>query len=152
MFYPKRFGVSRRTFLGSSAIGVAAAGASMRPKVSFAQAKAVKVGFLAPLTGEVAAWGLPGLYGCEIWAEQVNAAGGVDIGGEPHMVELVSYDNEYAPDKARTGATKLIAEDEVKFIMMLGGDTWPAVQPVAERAGMLVSTLLPSDLTPDTET
>ena len=58
------------------------------------------------------------------------------------MVELVSYDNEYAPDKARTGATKLIAEDEVKFIMMLGGDTWPAVQPVAERSGMLVSTLL----------
>ncbi|MGI9500472.1 MAG: ABC transporter substrate-binding protein, partial [Geminicoccaceae bacterium] len=143
MFYPKRTGVSRRTFLNSSAIGVAAAGAVMQPKMSFAQAKTVKIGFLAPLTGEVAAWGLPGLYGCEIWAEQVNAAGGVDIGGEPHMVELVSYDNEYAPDKARTGATKLIAEDEVKFIMMLGGDTWPAVQPVAERSGMLVSTLLP---------
>ena len=152
MFYPKRIGVSRRGFLNSSAIGVAAAGAALRPKLSFAQAKTVKIGFLAPLTGEVAAWGLPGLYGCEIWAEQVNAAGGVDIGGEPHMVELVSYDNEYAPDKARTGATKLIAEDEVKFIMMLGGDTWPAVQPVAERSGMLVSTLLPSDLTPDTTT
>jgi len=152
MFYPKRMGVSRRGFLGSSAIGVAAAGASMRPKVSFAQAKTVKIGFLAPLTGEVAAWGLPGFYGCEIWAEQVNAAGGVDIGGEPHMVELVSYDNEYAPDKARTGATRLIAEDDVKFIMMLGGDTWPAVQPLAERSGMLVSTLLPSDLTPETET
>ena len=152
MFYPKRLGVSRRGFLNSSAVGLAAAGAVMRPKMSFAQAKTVKIGFLAPLTGEVAAWGLPGLYGCEIWAEQVNAAGGVDIGGEAHVVELVSYDNEYAPDKARTGATKLIAEDEVKFIMMLGGDTWPAVQPVAERSGMLVSTLLPSDLTPETET
>jgi len=152
MFYPKRIGVNRRTFLGSSAIGAAAAGVTMRPKMSFAQANTVKIGFLAPLTGEVAAWGLPGLYGSEIWAEQVNAAGGIDIGGERHMVELVSYDNEYAPDKARTGATKLIAEDEVKFIMMLGGDTWPAVQPVAERSGMLVSTLLPSDLTPETKT
>jgi len=149
MFYPKRIGVNRRTFLGSSAIGAAAAGVTMRPKMSFAQAKTVKIGFLAPLTGEVAAWGLPGLYGSEIWAEQVNAAGGIDIGGERHMVELVSYDNEYAPDKARTGAT---TEDEVKFIMMLGGDTWPAVQPVAERSGMLVSTLLPSDLTPETKT
>ncbi len=152
MFYPKRSGVSRRTFLGSSAIGLAAAGITARPRIAFAQAKTVKIGFLAPLTGEVAAWGLPGLYGCEIWAEQVNAAGGVMIGGEPHRVELVTYDNEYAPDKARTGATKLIGEDEVSFIMMLGGDTWPAVQPVAERAGMLVSTLLPSDLGPDTET
>src|ERR687898_3370741 len=108
--------------------------------------------FLAPSTGEVAAWGLPGLYGCEIWAEKVNAAGGIDIGGEPHMVELVSYDDEYAPDKARTGATKLIFEDEVKFIMMLGGDPWPGVQPVVDRAGMLVSTLLPSDLSPETTT
>lgn len=152
MFYPKQSGINRRKFLGSSAIGLAAASTASGPKISFAQEKTVKIGFLAPLTGEVAAWGLPGLYGCEIWAEQVNAAGGVMISGEPHKVELISYDNEYAPDKARTGATKLIAEDEVKFIMMLGGDTWPAVQPVAERSGMLVSTLLPSDLTPDTTT
>jgi branched-chain amino acid transport system substrate-binding protein len=34
--------------------------------------------------------------------------------------------------------------------MMLGGDTWPAVQPVANQTKMLVSTLLPSDLSPDT--
>jgi branched-chain amino acid transport system substrate-binding protein len=152
MFYPKRRGVDRRRFLATSAIGLTAASLAARPKVSFAQAKTVKIGFLAPLTGEVAAWGLPGLYGCEIWAEKVNAAGGVDIGGEPHMIELVSYDDEYAPDKARTGATKLIFEDEVKFIMMLGGDPWPGVQPVVDRAGMLVSTLLPSDLSPETTT
>ena len=36
--------------------------------------------------------------------------------------------------------------------MMLGGDTWPAVQPIANKSGMLVSTLLPSDLSPDTPT
>ena len=37
-------------------------------------------------------------------------------------------------------------------MMMLGGDTWPAVQPIANKANMLVSTLLPSDLSPDTPT
>jgi branched-chain amino acid transport system substrate-binding protein len=141
--------LSRRKFLGSTAAGVALAGTTV-PSVSFGAAKTVKIGFLAPLTGEVAAWGLPGLYGCEIWAERVNAAGGVKIGGESHMVEFVSYDNEYAPDKARAGAQKLINEDGVKFIMMLGGDTMPPVTDIANRAGMLVSTLLPSDLTPDT--
>ena len=36
--------------------------------------------------------------------------------------------------------------------MMLGGDPWPGAQPVVEQSGMLVSTLLPSDLTPDTKT
>jgi branched-chain amino acid transport system substrate-binding protein len=61
MLYPKRLGVDRRRFLATSAIGLTAASLAARPKVSFAQAKTVKVGFLAPLTGEVAAWGLPGL-------------------------------------------------------------------------------------------
>lgn len=36
--------------------------------------------------------------------------------------------------------------------MMLGGDTWPGVQPVADKTGMLFSALLPSDLSPDTNT
>ena len=126
------------------AAGVSRAGRAL------AAEKTVKIGFLAPLTGEVAAWGLPGLYGCEIWAEWVNKAGGIQVGGDKYRVEFVSYDNEYAPDKARTGAQKLIHEDGVKFIMMLGGDTMPPVVEISNRTGMLVSTLLPSDLTPDT--
>ena len=148
----KRSNISRRKFLGTTAAAGAALAGVTTPKLSFGAAKTVKVGFLAPLTGEVAAWGLPGLYGCQIWAEKVNAAGGIKAGGDSYQVELVPYDNEYAPDKARTGATKLIREDGVKFIMMLGGDTWPAVQPIANKTGTLVSTLLPSDLSPDTGT
>ena len=147
--FQKRIG--RRTFLGATAAGAAFAG-GLVPTNAAAATKTVKIGFLAPLTGEVAAWGLPGLYGCEIWAEKMNAAGGVQIGDDTYTFEFVSYDNEYAPEKARAGATKLIFEDEVKFIMMLGGDTWPAVQPIANKSGMLVSTLLPSDLSPDTTT
>ncbi len=143
--------IGRRTFLGTGAAGLALAG-TYGPRRALAANKTVKIGFLAPLTGEVAAWGLPGLYGCEVWAEWVNAAGGVKVGAETYNIEFVSYDNEYAPEKARAGASKLIFEDGVKFIMMLGGDTWPAVQPIANKAGMLVSTLLPSDLSPDTET
>jgi branched-chain amino acid transport system substrate-binding protein len=122
------------------------------PRAARAQEKTVRIGFLAPLTGPVSAWGKPGLDGCRIWAEDVNASGGINIGGEPHMVEFVAYDDEYDPAKARTGATQLIREDGVKFIMMLGGDPWPGVQPVADNTGMLFSTLLPSDLGPDTLT
>lgn len=148
-----RSGISRRRFVGSAAT-LAGAGilGSALPRPARAQEKVVRIGFLAPLTGPVAAWGKPGLDGCTIWAERVNAAGGISIGGEPHKVEFVPYDDEYDPAKARTGATKLIREDEVKFIMMLGGDPWPGVQPVADNSGMLFSTLLPSDLSPDTTT
>ncbi len=142
-------GLTRRTFLQSTA---AAAAASSMPRVALAADKVIKIGFLAPLTGPVAAWGKPGLDGCEIWAERVNAAGGIKLADGDYQVEFVGYDNEYDPAKARTGATKLIREDGVSFIMMLGGDTWPGVQPVADKTGMLFSTLLPSDLSPDTAT
>ncbi|MCZ4352352.1 ABC transporter substrate-binding protein [Roseovarius aestuarii] len=142
-------GLTRRTFLRSTA---AATAVGALPRASLAADKVIKIGFLAPLTGAVAAWGKPGLDGCEIWAERVNAAGGVKLADGNYMVEFVAYDNEYDPAKARTGATKLIREDGVSFIMMLGGDTWPGVQPVADKTGMLFSTLLPSDLSPDTTT
>lgn len=142
-------GFSRRMFLKSSA--VTALGAAL-PNVTLAAGETIKIGFLAPLTGPVAAWGKPGLDGCKIWAERVNAAGGIKLADGEHQVEFVSYDNEYDPAKARTGATKLIREDGVSFVMMLGGDTWPGVQPVADKTGMLFSTLLPSDLSPDTAT
>ncbi len=146
--------ISRRKFLGTSA----ASGAALATigtglsRVAFAAGDTIKIGFLAPLTGPVSAWGKPGLDGCLIWADWVNAKGGVKIGGKSYKIEFVGYDNEYDAAKARTGATKLIKEDGVKLVMMLGGDTWPGVQKIAEREGMLFSTLLPSDLTPETKT
>ncbi|MGR3571563.1 ABC transporter substrate-binding protein [Brevirhabdus sp.] len=144
-------GLSRRSFLKTTAAGAAVGTAATGlPGLALAAEDKVKIGFLAPLTGPVSAWGKPGLDGCQIWAERVNAAGGIKIGDKSMPVEFVSYDNEYDPAKARTGATKLIREDGVSFIMMLGGDTWPGVQPVADKTGMLFSTLLPSDLSPDT--
>jgi len=86
--------LGRRRFLRTSAAGLAMAGtAGAFPRFASA-ADTVKIGFLAPLTGDVAAWGAPGLYGCQIWAEWVNAAGGVNIAGKPHMVEFVAFDDE----------------------------------------------------------
>ena len=145
--------LTRRKLLGATAVAVgSAATASLLPKAAFSAEKVIKIGFLAPLTGPVSAWGKPGLDGCEIWAEWINAAGGIKLADGNYMVEFVGYDNEYDPAKARTGATKLIREEGVSFVMMLGGDTWPGAQPVADKTGMLFSTLLPSDLAPDTTT
>ena len=142
--------LSRRQFLSTTAAATLMAGVSL-PKIAFGAEKVVKIGFLAPLTGEVAAWGKPGLDGCRIWADWVNADGGIKIGDDAYKVEFVPYDDEYDPGKARTGAVKLIKEDGVKFIMMLGGDPWPGVSPVSDKEKMLFSTLLPSDLTPETK-
>jgi len=142
--------IDRRKFLTTTAAAALLAGV-FPPKVVFGADKVVKIGFLAPLTGAVAAWGKPGLDGLHIWADRINGAGGIPIGDDKYKVEFVAYDDEYDPGKARTGAVKLIKEDGVKFIMMLGGDPWPGASPVAEKEKMLVSTLLPSDLTPETK-
>ncbi len=142
--------LNRRQFLMTTTAATLMAGVSL-PKFAFGAEKVVKIGFLAPLTGEVAAWGKPGLDGCRIWADWTNEAGGVKIGEDNYKIEFVAYDDEYDPGKARTGAVKLIKEDGVQFIMMLGGDPWPGVSPVSDKEKMLFSTLLPSDLTPETK-
>lgn len=143
-------GITRRDLLKATAAGAVLSGIGL-PVTGFgAKTEPLKIGFLAPLTGAVSAWGLPGLYGVEIWAERVNQNGGVMIGGEHRPIEIVSFDSEYLPAQALQGYRRMVAEDGVKFIMMLGGTPWPAVQRFSARYKMLTSTLLPSDLSPDT--
>ncbi len=140
---------SRRGLLGS---GLGMLGAGLLPGRLLASGKSVRIGLLGPLSGPVAAWGKPGLDGSLLRAEWINAAGGVRIGGESLPIEIVAFDDEYDPALARIGARRLIRDEGVSFIMMLGGDSWPGVEPVAQETGMLCSTLLPSDLSPATTT
>ncbi len=144
--------LSRRRFLQTSALTGAALGATsaLPRRAQAATGETIKIGFLAALTGDIAGWGLPGLYGCQIWAEWVNAAGGVKIGDTSHPIEFVAFDDEYSAEKAKTGARKLIEDDGVKFILCLGGDPMPPVIEMSNRTGMLISTLSVADLTPNT--
>ena len=115
--------------------------------------KVLKIGFLAPLTGPLKAWSAPGLNGCQIWVDAVNAAGGIKVGSRRYLVELVPYDTMYQPERAYAGAKKLILEDGVKLILMNGGnDLTREVREIISSHRMLVAGLLPSDLSPDTPT
>ena len=142
--------ITRRKFLantGGVAAGLTALGAT--PSKVFAAENTVKVGFLAALTGDAAGWGLPGLYGVEIWVEQINAAGGMDVGGEKYRVEVISYDDEFDAIKATIGAKKLLFEDEVSIVLMLGVTPVLAVKDFMTRNKMLTTTLVPTDISAD---
>jgi len=110
-----------------------------------------KIGYNMPLTGEVSGWALPGMWGSEILVDNVNAAGGIVLADGTHvMLEIVPYDNEYIPDKALSGAKKLVLEDEVSFIQMLGGPTASTVIPWLTQQGMISTSLSSTDLSPET--
>ena len=111
--------------------------------------KTIRIGVLAPFSGVQSSWGLPGLHASLIWAERVNAAGGLRIGAERHKVEIAAFDDQYNPARALIGARHLIHEKDVKLIVMLGGDTVPAIADLLTREKVLATTLLPSDLSPD---
>lgn len=110
----------------------------------------VNVGFLGPLTGPVQSWGLPGLDGCRIWVDWINRTGGLLVGGARHKVQLIAEDCGYDPQRAAEGARRLVQEHNVRLLMMLGGDTFRPVQEFLMSHKVLTSTLLPSDLSPDT--
>lgn len=110
----------------------------------------VNIGFLAPLSGPVSSWGLPGLHGCQLWAEWLNNAGGILIGGRRYPLRIIPFDCGYDPERAMEGARHLVLTEQVKLLMMLGGDTFTPLRSFLTENRVLTSTLLPSDLSPDT--
>src|SRR6202171_518020 len=75
--------VSRRRFLQSTGLGaVAVAGLVNAPVVARAQAAAVKVGVLHPVSGPLSYSGQQGRLGASMAIDEINAAGGVQaVGG-----------------------------------------------------------------------
>jgi branched-chain amino acid transport system substrate-binding protein len=143
--------MKRRDFLKMSVTGAVVAGTSTLPTNVFAANKTVKIGMNIPMTGDYAPWGLPGLYGCQIVANDINKAGGIKIDSKKYNIEIVAYDHGYDTEKAVQGYKKLVLQDHVKMVMMLGGSTVASVLPWAQRKKMLTTTLLPSDITPKSD-
>jgi branched-chain amino acid transport system substrate-binding protein len=88
-----------------------------------------KIGYLGPLSGPGSGWCLPGLTGAEMWVDQVNADGGLQVGDQKFKVELVKYDTEGVPSKAIEGVKKIVQEDNVVAICTQGGADASAIQP-----------------------
>ena len=141
---------TRRKFLKQVAAGAATAtAAGFIPGQAFSANKTLIIGMNVPMTGDYAPWGLPGVYGCEIIVNNINAAGGVEIGGETYDLKIEAYDHAYDLEKTLQGMKKLVLEDDAKMVMMLGGSSVASVLDWATRKKVLTTTLLPSDITTD---
>ncbi|MGQ7935294.1 MULTISPECIES: ABC transporter substrate-binding protein [Paraburkholderia] len=102
----------------------------------------LKIGAIVTLSGAGSGWGQAILYGAELAADDVNAQGGLDVGGKKYKVQIVPYDDKYQANEAVTAANRLVSEDKVQYIMgPVGGAPLLAISPITERNKVLVFTL-----------
>lgn len=104
------------------------------------EVKTVKVGLNIPLSGPVAYWGMTMQQAYTLAAEDINAAGGVKVGDDVYMIELISFDAKNTVADARAGATRLIFVDEVKYIVSQAAAASIGTQEVSEPEEVLFMT------------
>ena len=84
---------------------------------SFGRKTTIKVGINAPITGDIPKVGEGTKYAAELWLEDMNKAGGIEVGGKKYPVELVIEDSESKAESAVKANTKLITQDDVLIIV-----------------------------------
>ncbi len=77
----------------------------------------IKVGINAPMTGDIPKVGEGSKYAAEMWLADVEAAGGIEVGGTKYPVKLVLEDNESKAESAVKANTKMITQDDVMVII-----------------------------------
>jgi branched-chain amino acid transport system substrate-binding protein len=108
------FYFSRRSAAGAVGAVLLAAGFAASHLPAAAQsAPPIKIGFSMALTGPLAANGKQALLGAKIWAEEINAKGGL-LG---RQVELVNYDDQSNPATVPGIYTKLLDVDKVDLVV-----------------------------------
>ena len=74
------------------------------------------IGFTASQTGPLNVDSLGQQRGYEFWRDEVNAAGGIQVGGKSYKVNFVSYDDQSVGGRVQQLYTRLINQDHAQFL------------------------------------
>jgi branched-chain amino acid transport system substrate-binding protein len=96
-------------------------------------AQTVKLGAVVPLTGRYAALGAQVRAGYEIAVQQVNAAGGVTVGGKKMQIELTMLDDESDPTKTVARLESLATQGVVAYLGGAGSDLHAAAASIGDK-------------------
>ena len=118
--------VGALTACGSSSSSTAASAASGEASGSAEGGATIKVGLLAPLTGDVSVYGIAVANGAALYIKQVNEAGGIN----GKQIDLIQMDEQGDATQAVTCFTQMVDQG----ITALIGDvtTTPTLAVVAE--------------------
>jgi branched-chain amino acid transport system substrate-binding protein len=84
---------------------------------ALAAEKTLDIGVRDALTGGAAVYGLPQANAVQMAAEEINAAGGIEVGDDTYMLNVIAYDDKANPTEASNAVRKLLDRDGVKFIL-----------------------------------
>jgi branched-chain amino acid transport system substrate-binding protein len=93
-----------------------------------------KVGVVTELSGDLATGGNVTKRGYDLWAQAVNEAGGIAIGGKKYGVKLFYADAQSNPSQGAAAAERLVTQEHVDFILgPYSSGVTIAVAPVVEK-------------------
>jgi len=93
----------------------------------------VKIGIAQPVSGGWAAWGVPVDRAARLAIDDINAAGGIEVGGKTYTLEAVTEDTEADSAIAMAAFKKLIYEHEVGYLLgPMSSAINKVVQPLCE--------------------
>ena len=122
-----RHGMSRRKFLKSAATASAAFALSPLAAPAVRAASALKLGYVSPQSGPLAAFAEADKFIIENFLASVKD--GVKIGNQTYAVEVLVKDSQSNPNRAAEVAKELIVKDKVD--MMVVASTPETTNPVA---------------------
>ncbi len=125
----QRPGIGRRRALKYGGGVIAAAASSSFAAPAIHAAKSVKIGFVSPQSGPLAAFGEADRF---VLADARAAIGsGIRIGKRTYPVEILARDSQSNPNRAAEVAAELILKHEVN--LMIGSSSGDTVNPVSDQ-------------------
>ena len=129
---------------------LALAAAALTPSLGAAQTSdKLRIGMTVSSTGSFALASQSGVRGVELWVDDVNRRGGIEIKGKKYPVELVKLDDRSDKQMVTRVYERLIVDEKVDLVFAPFGSTLTAAAAtVTERLGkyMMVWSAASDDL------
>ena len=127
---------SPRSLLKLALCAALAISPALLPATSAAQ-ETIRFGAPLPITGPLAPEAVKQQQGYDLWAETVNKAGGINVGGKKMKVEIVYTDYQSNTPRAVQAAERLITQEKVNFLFSpFGSGAAKAASTVSEKYGV----------------
>lgn len=106
--------MKRRNLLKLAA-AVAVAGSLAAPAIA---QETLTVGAVGPKTGPLAGGAVVTHFpNVQLWVHDVNARGGLDVGGTKYMLELIEYDDQTNPAETIKAIQRLVTQDGADIVL-----------------------------------